>query len=185
MLRRLTRVLADDAAVQRLSTTTDATDIIEALTGERPTPPPAVADVPADFEQSFEAVLENEHGLHARPATFLVDVAKRFDAEVQVRHGSQVANGKSLIALLQLGVEKGSTMVISAAGPQAEAAIQALQAAIAEGLGEGDDSQQEEETSSGEHDWTPRAVGLAIPASPPRQGWRSGRCATTCSRTSW
>lgn len=101
VLRRLTRVLGNKEQVDQLVRTTDPADIVEALTGERPPEPAPAAE--ADFDQYFDAVLHNPTGLHARPATTFVELAKQFGADIKVRHNSEVANGKSLISLLQLG----------------------------------------------------------------------------------
>ena len=78
-------------------------------------------------------------GLHARPATFLVDVAKGFQADVRLRAGERVANGKSLASLLGLGVEAGSTVTVLASGTDADAALAAIREAVASGLGEDDE----------------------------------------------
>src|SRR5438105_12794709 len=101
VLRRLTRVLGDQEQVARLTQTTDPRDIIEALTGERPAAPPKSADL-ADYANFIDAVILNKTGLHARPAATFVDLAKRFQAEGQVRHGAAVASGQSRFSLLQL-----------------------------------------------------------------------------------
>ncbi len=135
VLRRLTRVLGDQEQVARLVKTTDPRDIIEALTGERPAAAPRSADQ-ADYANFFAAVILNKTGLHARPAATFVDLAKRFQADIRVRHDDSVANGKSLISLLQLGVEHGAAVRVSAHGPDATTALDALQGAIAVGLGD-------------------------------------------------
>src|SRR5438094_5112189 len=134
VLRRLTRVLGDQEQVARLTQTTNARDIIEALTGERPVaPPPKQADI-ADYANYFDAVVLNKTGLHARPAATFVDLAKRFQANIKVRHDNTVANGKSLLSMLQLGAENGAAIRVSAEGPDAETALNTLQKAIASGL---------------------------------------------------
>ena len=51
----------------------------------------------------FDIVIRNPHGLHARPATALVNLAKSFQATIRVRLGDRVADAKSLISLLKLG----------------------------------------------------------------------------------
>lgn len=160
VLRRLTRVLGDQEQVNRLTRTNDPGDIIAALTGERP---PALArEVGSDYASGFEAVIENKTGLHARPATFFVDLAKQFQSEVKVRRGSNVANGKSLISLLQLGIERGATIRVSAQGPDAPAALSALQQAIAEGLGDEDEEAPSATQLVGSLGWTPRSVAATI-----------------------
>src|SRR5215471_18910823 len=135
VLRRLTRVLGDQEQVARLVQTRDPRDIIEALTGERPAAPPKSADL-ADYANFVDAVILNKTGLHARPAATFVDLAKRFQADIKLRHGDAVANGKSLISLLQLGVEHGTSVRVSAQGPDAKAALDAIKSAIAVGLGD-------------------------------------------------
>jgi phosphoenolpyruvate-protein phosphotransferase len=164
VLRRLTRVLGDEEQVHRLTQTNDARDIIEALTGERPavpvTPSSSTADV--DYPTYFDATIVNKTGLHARPAAFFVDLAKGFQADIRVRHGEEVASGKSLIALLQLGVVPGSTIRVSAQGADAAAALDALQAAIARGLGDEVEEQQQRPQPPATQAWTPQAPGMTF-----------------------
>lgn len=153
VLRRLTRVLGDAQQVARLTSTTDARDIIEALTGERPTAP-VQSQATQDFPLYFDAVVHNKTGLHARPASVFVDLAKRFQAEVKVRHAEEVVNGKSLISLLQLGVSVGSTIRVSAQGSDAAAMLDALKVAIAGGLGD-DPEESQSAKASAVQDWVP------------------------------
>ncbi len=160
VLRRLTRVLGDQDQVARLTQTTDPRDIIEALTGERSIEPPKREDT-ADYAHYFDAVIHNKTGFHARPAAVFVDLAKQFRADIKVRHGDLVANGKSLISLLQLGVEHGAIIRVSAQGADAAAALDTLQPAIASGLG---DEMEEQPTDAGigDHGWVPKAVGATF-----------------------
>src|SRR5947209_10195725 len=167
MLRRLTRVLGDQEQVARLTQTTDPRDIIEALTGERPAAPPRSADV-ADYANFIDAVILNKTGLHARPAATFVDLAKRFQANIKVRNGDTVANGKSLLSLLQLGAEHGATIRVSAEGPDAETALNTLQKGIASGLGDEPEEQLPPAQTSGTQGWAPQAAGatfVGVPAS--------------------
>lgn len=84
-----------------------------------------------------EAVLiPNPTGLHARPAATLVALAKGFDSEIKLRRGDDTANAKSIMSIMGLAVGRGDKVVISAHGPDAEAALQALTQAIKDGLGE-------------------------------------------------
>ena len=75
-------------------------------------------------------------GLHARPASVFVSLAKEFRSDVRVYHDGKTANGKSMVSMLQLGVERGGVITITADGPDAAKAIETLQNAVAEGLGE-------------------------------------------------
>ncbi|MDO6586813.1 phosphoenolpyruvate--protein phosphotransferase [Salipiger sp. 1_MG-2023] len=139
VLTNLTDVLGDEAEAEKLATTLDPADIVARLTGQAPSPANDIAPA-SDLDQSFTATIRGAHGLHARPATALVDIAKRFDAEIQLRHGERSGNAKSLISLLRLGAEKGAEITVSAEGPQAAEALDALRAAFAAGLEDEDDS---------------------------------------------
>lgn len=160
VLRRLTRVLGNKDEVERLTRTTDARDIIEALTGERPAPR-VVQEVPPDYAQYFDAIIHNKTGFHARPAANFVELAKQFVSDIQVRSGSVAGNGKSLISLLQLGVEHGASIRVSAQGADATAALNALRIAIENGLG--DEAEEEQAVgSSGSYDWAPSSAGATL-----------------------
>ncbi|WP_322510687.1 phosphoenolpyruvate--protein phosphotransferase [Chloroflexus sp.] len=160
VLRRLTRVLGDAALVAKLCQTRDPADIVEALTGERPAPP---APPVADYEHAVPVTIHNPTGLHARPATAFVETAKRFQAAIRVRYGEAVADGKSLLSLLQLGVSSGATVTISAQGPDAPAALAALRALVASGMGE---EPVEAETAHrpklAYRDWAPQHAAATI-----------------------
>ena len=92
--------------------------------------------LPEDLPNHFDVVIASPHGLHARPATALVDIAKGFAATVRIRHGNRAGDAKSLIALLNLGVESGATIRVMAEGPDATEALAALREAIDAGLEE-------------------------------------------------
>ena len=173
VLRRLTRVLGDREQVARLTRTTDPRDIIEALTGERPATPPK-SEIVTDYANFFDAVILNKTGLHARPAATFVDLAKRFQADIRVRRGDSTANGKSLISLLQLGVEHGVTILVSAQGTDATAALDALQAAITVGLGDEPEEQLPPAPGSGIQGWAPQAAGATIAGIPASGGLAIG-----------
>src|SRR5437588_1037786 len=183
VLRRLTRVLGNQEEVARLTRTTDPRDIIEALTGERPAAaPPASAEV-ADYPNFFDATILNKTGLHARPAATFVDLAKRFQAEIRVRSDGTVANGKSLISLLQLGAEHGATVRVSAQGPDAADALDALKAGIAVGLGDEPEEQLPPAPGGSTHGWVPQAVGGVITGLPAAGGLAIGPVRQYLNRT--
>jgi phosphocarrier protein FPr len=89
-----------------------------------------------DFDKFFETVIVNPTGLHARPASELVNLAKRYQAHVRIRFGEKVKDAKSLISILQLGAAKGAKIKVSADGVDADEALAALKSAIENGLGE-------------------------------------------------
>lgn len=89
---------------------------------------------------SAEYVVRNEHGLHARPGTVLVNVIKQFNSEITVTNldgSGKPANGRSLMKVVALGVKKGHRLRFTASGEDAQAALKAIGEAISEGLGEG------------------------------------------------
>jgi len=65
-------------------------------------------------------------GLHARPAKQFAMKARKFDAEIKVCYRDRIADGKSIISLLQLGVSSGETITISAKGAEEYEALLAL-----------------------------------------------------------
>lgn len=80
--------------------------------------------------------LPNANGLHARPAAVFAQAAKGFNASIYLHKQTQSANAKSLVAIMALQTVQGDTLQVSAAGEEAEAAINALVALLAEGCGE-------------------------------------------------
>lgn len=70
--------------------------------------------------------IQNRAGLHARPAAEFVKLAGRFDADVKVRKEGLEVNGKSIMGVLMLAAEKGSSITIQADGSDAGDAVSAL-----------------------------------------------------------
>ena len=127
ILRRLTRLIQDEARLAALCTTRDASQIIHALTQDTPMP---TATPVSDLAQSFDWVVDYPAGLHARPAAAWVDVVRATGLHVQVRHGDEAADARNLVALLQLGLRQGDTVTISAEGEDAAAGLARLRARI-------------------------------------------------------
>ncbi len=71
--------------------------------------------------------IKNSQGLHARPASIFVQIANKFESGVTVRKGSENVNGKSIMGLLVLAANQGSTIEIEVDGPDAEQAINELE----------------------------------------------------------
>lgn len=140
ILAALTDVLDDDAAAQRLATTTDANDILNALRrGGAPSDKAPAAIEPWPDAVACDVVLRGHAGLHARPATKFAETAADFASEIRVIHGDRAANGKAMASLLRLGVESGVTLRIEARGPDADAALAVLVEAVESGLGDVDE----------------------------------------------
>ena len=72
----------------------------------------------------------NERGLHARASAKFVKLASGFDAEVTVSRDGQSVDARSIMGLMMLAAGIGSCIDISAEGPQAEAALEALSALV-------------------------------------------------------
>jgi phosphoenolpyruvate-protein phosphotransferase/dihydroxyacetone kinase phosphotransfer subunit len=94
---------------------------------------PAASEPSAPLEEGPTLRLEirNPLGLHARPAARFVQTAAGFDADVQVQNlttGRGPASGRSLNGLATLGIRQGNEILVSAHGPQAAAALDALAA---------------------------------------------------------
>ena len=76
--------------------------------------------------KSAEIIITNPTGLHTRPGAEFVKRAKQFQAEIAVQKAHKIANGKSLMKLLQVGISCHDKIVISADGPDEELALQQL-----------------------------------------------------------
>lgn len=103
---------------------------------------PAVKEENGLPSDAIEAVfvINNEHGLHARPSAMLVNEVKKYNASVAVQNldrNSQLVSAKSLMKIVALGVVKGTRLRFVATGDEAQKAIDGIGAAIAAGLGEG------------------------------------------------
>ncbi len=78
----------------------------------------------------------NKRGLHARASAKFVRCAAQFDAEVRVSREDQTVDAQSIMGLMMLAAGPGSFVDVEAEGPDAEAALDALAALVAERFGE-------------------------------------------------
>ena len=74
-----------------------------------------------------EVVVRCESGLHNRQATYFVQKANEFESSIWLESGSRKMNAKSLLGIMSLGIVTGSTVTLSAVGPEEEAAVSALE----------------------------------------------------------
>jgi phosphocarrier protein HPr len=88
------------------------------------------------MEHSREVTIVNKYGLHARPAAEFVKLANRYSSEVWVGKEDLEVSGKSIMGVMMLAAECGSTILIRAAGDDAEDAVEALSSLIASRFGE-------------------------------------------------
>ena len=73
-----------------------------------------------------EVVVQNQVGLHARPATFFIQKANEYKSSVWVEKDERKVNAKSLLGVLSLGITKGLTITIIAEGVDEEEAVNDL-----------------------------------------------------------
>jgi phosphocarrier protein len=78
----------------------------------------------------------NKNGLHARPAAEIVKLAAKFQSEITIVKDDLDVNGKSIMGVMMLAAEHGSTIVLRADGPDAEAALDALATLVSNKFGE-------------------------------------------------
>jgi phosphocarrier protein HPr len=83
-----------------------------------------------------EATIVNRDGLHARPAAKIVRLASGFSSDVELAKDGVGVNGKSIMGVMMLAAECGSSITIRADGPDAAEAVDALAQLVASGFGE-------------------------------------------------
>ncbi len=83
-----------------------------------------------------EATVNNQVGLHARPATFFIQKANEFKSSIWVEKEERRVNAKSLLGVLSLGIIKGTAINLIADGPDEKEAVDALVALIDSNFGE-------------------------------------------------
>lgn len=72
-------------------------------------------------------IIRNKLGLHARPAAIFVQIANKYDSNITVRKGKDEVNGKSIMGILTLAAEKGSTVYLKVDGADAQIATEELE----------------------------------------------------------
>ena len=83
-----------------------------------------------------EVDITNKVGLHARPASLLVEVAHKFRSRIWIEKDGQVSDGKNIMSLLLLAADKGSSIKIRAEGSDAAEAVQTLVQLVKNKFGE-------------------------------------------------
>jgi phosphocarrier protein HPr len=85
---------------------------------------------------SREIEILNTRGLHARASAKFVKCAEAFDADIKVSRDGHTVPGTSIMGLMMLAAQMGSTILVEASGREAEAAVEALSRLIASRFGE-------------------------------------------------
>ena len=83
-----------------------------------------------------DVMMQNQVGLHARPATFFIQKANEFKSTVWVEKEERRVNSKSLLGVLSLGIVGGTTIRIIADGPDEEEAVESLVKLVQSGFTE-------------------------------------------------
>ena len=152
LLQRLTNVVMDEAVAERLATTTNKADILQALNTEALAAPAQQADLSV----VAQAQVVDAQGMHARPASLISEKAAKFSGtEIRIRNDRRTATAKSMASLLSMGADHGDVLTISADGPEAEQAVQVLAEMIRQGL----DNEEEQANAS----YNPLTVLSALP----------------------
>lgn len=80
----------------------------------------------------------NSLGLHLRPARMLANLTNKFQADVFITKDSEEVNGKSIMGIITLAAAKGAVLKVTAVGPDAQEAVQAVGRLIENKFGEED-----------------------------------------------
>ena len=75
---------------------------------------------------SRELLITNKRGLHARASAKFVQTVERFNADIWVTRGGETVGGTSIMGLMMLSAGPGTTIMVSAAGPETQAALEAI-----------------------------------------------------------
>lgn len=86
--------------------------------------------------QDIEIV--NKLGLHARAAATLVRVTSTFESEIKLTKGMFTVDGKSILGIMSLAAAQGTVLAFSCDGPDAEAAMAAIEECVSNFFGEGE-----------------------------------------------
>lgn len=85
---------------------------------------------------SYEITLENSTGLHARPASLLIECVKKYKSEVMILKDGNQYNAKSMMSILSMGADQGTTLTFEVDGSDEQEALDAIIGLIKSGFGE-------------------------------------------------
>ena len=88
-----------------------------------------------DSTASRDVKVENEKGFHIRPAHLFMKLATGFQADVKIINNNHIVDGKSMLDLLTLVAQNGTTLTLKASGSDAQAAVDALAQLVEGGFG--------------------------------------------------
>ncbi|MFI3212280.1 MAG: HPr family phosphocarrier protein [Eubacteriales bacterium] len=83
---------------------------------------------------SFEFVVRDELGIHARPAGMLVKAAKEYDSKITLTKGEKTVEATKLMAIMSMGIKQGETVTVAVEGGNEEATLAGMKAFFEENL---------------------------------------------------
>ena len=101
------------------------------MSDDAPSPENAAGPSAPPGAVSRELPIINKRGLHARASAKFVQMVERFNAEIWVTKGSETVGGTSIMGLMMLAAGPGTSVIVSATGPEAQAAIDAIAELVA------------------------------------------------------
>ena len=101
------------------------------MSDDAPSPEDAAGPSVPSGAVSRELPIINKRGLHARASAKFVQMVERFNAELWVTKGNETVGGTSIMGLMMLSAGPGTSIVVSAIGPEAQAALDAITELVA------------------------------------------------------
>jgi phosphocarrier protein len=83
-----------------------------------------------------EFTIKNKVGLHARPASILVQTANKFKSDIKIEKDGRIVSAKSILGVLSLGAEKGSTIIVTVDGVDEEEALKTIEDLVNNNFGD-------------------------------------------------
>ena len=120
------------AGPQQMSASVGSTDTDEP--DAAPCDPVVSAPSAGALQRDFPII--NQRGLHARASAKFVQTVERFNAEIRVSRCGETVGGLSIMGLMMLAAARGTSISVEASGPDAVAALDALEALVADKFGE-------------------------------------------------
>ena len=84
--------------------------------------------------KTFTYIIQDEVGIHARPAGLLAKEASRFQSDIKVKKGGKEADAKRIFGLMGLAVKKGEEVTVTAEGVDEDVAIAAVEQLVKENM---------------------------------------------------
>jgi len=83
-----------------------------------------------------KVIIQTETGIHARPASMIVEEASSYDSDIELIKEGQAVNAKSIMGIMGLGIKQSTEIIVKASGSDEEEAVQAIVELIESGFGE-------------------------------------------------